>query len=49
MAYTTPQQISFHPVTGHTNRADCGDGSHLPCHTLDQRLAPLQNIHSNRL
>jgi hypothetical protein len=26
-----------------------GDGSHLPFYTFDQRLSPLQNMHSNRL
>ena len=27
MAYSTPEQLSFHPVAGHTLRADCEGGA----------------------
>ena len=27
MAYATPEQLSFHPVAGHTIRADCEGGA----------------------
>ena len=27
MAYSTPEQLSFHPVAGHTIRADCEGGA----------------------
>src|SRR5262247_2527504 len=27
MAYSTPEQLAFHPVAGHTIRADCEGGA----------------------
>ncbi len=27
MVYSTPEQLSFHPVAGHTVRADCEGGT----------------------
>ncbi len=37
------------PCSTATMRLEEYDCSHLLCHTLDQRLSPLQNMQGNRL